>query len=646
MKIKLFFWAVLLSTGSVFGQVEYEVPPPPVSLKAEVLSPETSANTPAIARKSGPPEKSFSPSPPPTSSYSENGENGLASVADNSSAAYSLLQSDFVGQGSNAFHLAGNSGDWFSLNQTITPQVDTKLFFLLAVRWATSAQIARVQVSTNGGGSWSQTIFSRPGIGTAGDGNFVLEEVDLSAFSGQSIQIRFLYDFTGGSFFPQTTNSVGMFVDDIQVGSEYTKQLYSIGDPTEDEQIYLELINRSRADAAAEAQRLATISNSSITNVYNSRGIDTADIISQYSVNVSSGCMDQIAQPLAFNEQLLLAARLHSQDMFNNSFQGHTSSANPPSPLQAMDDFGQRLSRVGYTGYTTGSENVFSYSQSIEYGHAGFEVDWGDTTNAASACYQASFVGQGMQNPAGHRLAIHNGDLKEVGIGVINGSNGGVGPQVVTQDFGSRGGTFITGVVYQDLNGNNFLDSGEAVDGVRIDIDGAGYYATSATAGGYAIPVDGDGTYTIRFTGAGFADYTTTTTVSSGNNMKVDYQAVPSDGYYGWAASNSITGGPDGDHDNDGITNVVEYAVLSLDAGVSDVENYPKPVTDANGMTLSFTKDPTADDTAMIAEYSTDLINWVNTGYVVLADDANTYQVRMPMTAAKGFLRIAVSIVE
>ena len=43
----------------------------------------------------------------------------------------------------------------------------------------------------------------------------------------------------------------------------------------------------------------------------------------------------------------------------------------------------------------------------------------------------------------------------------------------MTQDFGNPGAaTFITGVVYQDLNGNSFYDIGEGRSNVRVDESG------------------------------------------------------------------------------------------------------------------------------------------------------------------------------
>ena len=45
----------------------------------------------------------------------------------------------------------------------------------------------------------------------------------------------------------------------IVCGTGYGQTEYSIGDPTDEEQLLLELVNRSRSDAVAEVQRIVEI---------------------------------------------------------------------------------------------------------------------------------------------------------------------------------------------------------------------------------------------------------------------------------------------------------------------------------------------------------------------------------------------------
>jgi hypothetical protein len=281
--------------------------------------------------------------------------------------------------------------------------------------------------------------------------------------------------------------------------------LYSIGDPTNEEQFYLELINRARANPVAESVRLATTSDPNVLNAYNSFGVNLVLMQTQFAAIPAR-------PPLSMNAVLMAAARGHSQNMLQNNYQGHNG---PDGSLTT------RLQNytAGANGWSLG-ENVYAYSKSVFYGHAGFEVDWGGTVATG-----------GMQFPAGHRENIHGAQFREVGVGVVIGSaggSGGVGPQLVTQDFGSRGGLlpFVTGVVYRDLNGNGFYDPGEGVGGVTVNVTGANYYAVTANSGGYSVPVPGDGSYAVTFSGGPVATSQKSVSVLGAQNVKADYVAT------------------------------------------------------------------------------------------------------------------------
>jgi len=539
--------------------------------------------------------------------WTEDAESGTTYVVDGTDPGYSLIQSDIVSQGNNAFHLAnpGFQDNWFEIDQSLTIESDTKLFFTSRLNWATTSQVAKVQLSTDGGSSWPTDIFSQAGNGGAGDGAFGLKEFDLSSYSGQQARFRFYYDFTGGSAFTQTSTDVGWKVDDIQFTDTFQKQQYSIGNPSADAQLYLEYVNRARADALVEANRLAAETDTDVVQAYNSFSIDTQDIVDQFTWYVNNGAMDQIAQPLSFNADLNTAAELHTLDMFNNDFQGHDSSSSPPAPFLPGYSLSQRVDAIGYN-WTGLGENVFSFADSVPHGHAGFDVDWGNTSNPGDPDYNPAFVGQGMQNPAGHRRSIHNDSYKEVGIGVINGTNGSVGPQLVTQDFGNPGNaTFVTGVVYDDLNSNNFYDIGEGRPGVRVDVDGSAFYAISTDSGGYSVPVDGDGLYDVMFTGVGFASYATTANIVGGDNVKLDYilsfltADFDTDGdvddndlalwetYYG---VNSLADA-DGDNDSDGFDFLLWQQQYTGDLSPLATTAVPEPTTFALlfvGLTVMF----------------------------------------------------------
>jgi hypothetical protein len=298
---------------------------------------------------------------------------------------------------------------------------------------------------------------------------------------------------------PAMTSSAPSFPQ-AAVPEAPTGQLYSIGDPTNEEQYYLELINRARANPAAEGVRLATTTDSNVRAGYTSFGVNLVLMQAQFALIPP-------APPLSMNGTLTTAARAHSQNMLQNNYQGHSGpDGSLTTRLQSY--------MAGANGWSIG-ENVYAYSKSVWYGHAGFEVDWGGS--AATG---------GMQSPPGHRQNIHNATFREVGIGVVlGGGGGGVGPQLVTQDFGTVGGLlpFVTGVVYRDLNNNGFYDPGEGLGGVSVTVSGVSNYAVTAGSGGYSVPVPGSGNYTVTFSGGSAPASQKSASVFGDQNVKIDY---------------------------------------------------------------------------------------------------------------------------
>lgn len=275
--------------------------------------------------------------------------------------------------------------------------------------------------------------------------------------------------------------------------------LYSIGNPTDEEQLYLEYVNRARANPTAEGIRLRDTTDPDVLSAYASFSVDTSLMASQIATN-------PVAPPLSINPNLTIAARQHSQDMLVNDYQGHTGSDG--------STLGTRASTNGYSNFSNLGENVFSYSKTVFYGHAGFEVDWGGSPATG-----------GMQSPPGHRLNIHSLNFREIGVGVVDGSNTNVGPQLVTQDFGAQLSPvpFITGVAYYDFNTNSFYDLGEGIGGIIVTVTNSNYYAVTTNSGAYSVPVAGNGTYTITFAGANLVATQRTVTVSNSGNIKVDF---------------------------------------------------------------------------------------------------------------------------
>jgi hypothetical protein len=284
--------------------------------------------------------------------------------------------------------------------------------------------------------------------------------------------------------------------------------LYSIGEPTPEEQLYVEMINRARANPVAEALIFATTTDPEVLSNYDYFDVNLPLMQQQFAII-------QPAPPVAPNAQLTAAARRHSQDMLEKSFQGHVGSDG--------STFALRITQAGYV-YSTIAENVYAAAESVFHGHAGFEVDWG-------------FGPGGMQSPPGHRNTIHNSLFREVGVGVVFGTNepepgsqipgtNSVGPSLVTQEFGTRQGAtpLITGVAYYDANTNNFYDIGEGIGGVNVAVSGTTTQAITAQSGGYAVPVAGNGNYTVTFSAPGFTTAELPVVVALGRNQKIDFR--------------------------------------------------------------------------------------------------------------------------
>lgn len=306
--------------------------------------------------------------------------------------------------------------------------------------------------------------------------------------------------------------------------------LYSIGEPTDEEQLYLEYINRARANPPTEGLWLAGLTDPDVLNNYAYFGVNTSALVWQFSTNAS-------VSPLSFSSNLIASARRHTADMLAHAYQGHTGSDG--------STVSTRLADAGYVWSSYG-ENVYSYAQSVLHGHAGFNADWG--------------VGpDGMQSPPGHRLNILSSYFREIGIGVMVGSNSvtngsmvtSVGPQLVTQDFGSRPGLtpILTGVAYFDFNGNGFYDLGEGIGGVRVSAAGSSSYAVTAVSGGFSMPVPGNGNYPVDFSAGGLTLKQQVVTVSGGNSAKVDFTPAydpptvsgPPQPFIGWSNAYTFT---------------------------------------------------------------------------------------------------------
>ncbi len=232
--------------------------------------------------------------------------------------------------------------------------------------------------------------------------------------------------------------------------------------PTAHEILMLELINQARQDPVGEAQRL---------------GIDlNQDIAANQRISTDSKA------PLAFNTILMEAARDHSDWMLNHNIFSHTG-INGTSPADRAQAAGYASSFVG--------ENI-SWT-----GNTGAQIDL-----IASIHSQHD----GLFLSPGHRVNILGEHYHEVGIGQREGHFTQEGntflTSMITQKFGrdfNSDFVFLTGVIYNDLDNNQFYTVGEGLSGVTVTVNGQDFAAFEA--GAYSIAVLPGRTYEVTFSG-------------------------------------------------------------------------------------------------------------------------------------------------
>ena len=217
---------------------------------------------------------------------------------------------------------------------------------------------------------------------------------------------------------------------------------------SDDEQLVLELINRARANPAAEAARL---------------GIDLNEGLLPGTLTTTP------KQPLAPHQLLNDVAAAHSQDMIDRDFFAHV---NPDGA-----DPGDRIAAAGYSARS-----------------------WGENIAIDAGAAQAHDL---LFRSAGHRVNMLRDSFRELGVGVRARDDWGV---TMTEVFASRtGDVFLTGVAFSDqVIADNFFSVGEGLDGVTITATarnrGTTYTTITGPTGGYSLQVPTD-TYDVTAAG-------------------------------------------------------------------------------------------------------------------------------------------------
>ena len=353
----------------------------------------------------------------------------ISSAANSSTTANSSASSQALAAPTNLSAKAGNASVTLSWS-AVAGATSYHIFY------ATEANIISKNISAFQNGTWIKNV-ATPYVLTGLQNNkiyyFVITAVNNSTESLQSSE-----------------------VSAIPTADDPAKQ------PTAQEVLVIELINRARFDPEAEATRY---------------GIDLNDGISGTQITKTR------KPPVTVNPLLTDAARVHSQWMLDNDIFAH-EGANNNSPTD-------RMITAGYTfaGSWSNGENI---------AWAGTTAPTIDLTQYALGHHE------GLFKSAGHRENILNAGFREIGVGQKQGffmlNNTNYLSSMLTEDFAKSGNNyFLTGVVYTDTNNNQFYDVGEGLDGITITTNGKSYPVYST--GAYSIPLT-NGIYDVVITGS------------------------------------------------------------------------------------------------------------------------------------------------
>ncbi len=285
--------------------------------------------------------------------------------------------------------------------------------------------------------------------------------------------------------------------------------------PTTEEQYLLELVNDARLNPLGNAARY--LSSTAGPQSY----FDGINLALDYFNVSGSALANDLGQltpvgPVAWNTKLATAAEKHSAAMIDADEQSHQ--------VPGEASLGDRVAAEGYQ-FTKLGENVYAHANDVMYAHAGFVIDWGfDSADYTNGNLNSNFAvtGDGIQDPAGHRINIYDAAFKEVGIDVTHqlDDNADTGPLVVTQDFGSSGsGFFVTGVAYTDSDDDQFYSFGEGRGDLVVKVGGAS--VQSFASGGYSVAA-GIGAKTIELSGGGLTGTVTVQANIADASLKLD----------------------------------------------------------------------------------------------------------------------------
>jgi uncharacterized protein YkwD len=232
---------------------------------------------------------------------------------------------------------------------------------------------------------------------------------------------------------------------------------------------FLYLINQARANPLAMAQTLGLDPEKILENLPEWRDLLTDGL-----------------PPLGFDARLHQSASEHCRDMVEKGYFSELSPEGTPPADRIFD--------AGYDAWETG-EVIGSLGSSDFLGEEG----------AAFQIFTARFKEELNPERTG-QLQFLNPDFKDVGVSLKSFPLQGEGVEagaytLLVVDLGESStpsGSFLTGVVYQDTNGDGLYGFGEGISSLPVTVEGSGRSFTLLTdpAGGVTLPLD-PGLYTV-----------------------------------------------------------------------------------------------------------------------------------------------------
>lgn len=221
------------------------------------------------------------------------------------------------------------------------------------------------------------------------------------------------------------------------------------------------------------------------------------------------------AKPLAVNNLLVQSARLKAGEMAQGNYASHQSAVTGKWPNDIVRDTGYPLN--------AGFHASMNECESIAGGHANLLIALRDLIHD-----------EGINPPYHQEHLLSCGPNyawwdfhREIGVGYAYNEGADYRRYyAIHTAFRVTSKPFLTGVAFNDANGNQRMDPGEAIAGATVSANNGtlNLQATTNAGGGWAIEVDA-GNWTVSCTGGTFAGSSSAAVVVAGDNIEVDFHS-------------------------------------------------------------------------------------------------------------------------